>query len=232
MKSYLVVGGSSGIGKQIAEMLYMEGHRVFATYCRNKKESKDRLSYHYLDVTSDEVDFAFLPARLDGVVYCPGSLRLRPFNRTALADYEADYRLQVVGALKVLQHVVPLMKENGRGSVVLFSSVAAGRGFPFHASVAACKGAIEGLTKALAAELAPVIRVNCVAPSLTNTPLTAGLLNSEEKLRQHSGRHPLQRVGEALDIAAAAMFLLGDHAGWITAQTMHVDGGLSAIALP
>ena len=164
-------------------------------------------------------------------MYCPGAISLRPFNRIASEDFLKDYNLQVVGAVKVIQAALLKLKESKNGSIVLFSTVAVQLGLNFHSLVASSKGAIEGLTKALAAELAPTIRVNCIAPSLTNTPLAASLLNSDQKIDANAQRHPLKRVGTPLDIANAVEFLLTDKSSWVTGQILSIDGGMSTIKL-
>jgi NAD(P)-dependent dehydrogenase (short-subunit alcohol dehydrogenase family) len=163
--------------------------------------------------------------------YCPGSINLRPFERIKPIDFEIDYKLQVIGAIKIIQAVLPKLKKAENASIVLFSTVAVQSGFPFHTQVAASKGAIEGLTKALAAEYAPKIRVNCIAPSLTDTPLAANLLNNDQKKEANAARHPLKRIGAAEDIAHIAAFLLSEKASWITGQIMHVDGGMSSLKI-
>jgi NAD(P)-dependent dehydrogenase (short-subunit alcohol dehydrogenase family) len=228
MKNILVVGGSSGIGRSLCNKLAEAGHAVYATY-RNHPVEDDRIRFAFLDVTAKELDLSFLPDSLHGVVYCPGSISLRPFSRISSADFASDYELQVGGAVRVLQGVLARLKAGSNASVVLFSSVAAKTGMPFHTQVAATKSAIEGLSRALAAELAPGVRVNCIAPSLTDTPLAAALLSSPEKREANAQRHPMKRVGSADDIAAMAMFLLSDESGWMTGQVLHVDGGMSTI---
>jgi NAD(P)-dependent dehydrogenase (short-subunit alcohol dehydrogenase family) len=140
-----------------------------------------------------------------------------------------DYNLQVVGAIKSIQAVLPKLKASNGASIVLFSTVAVQLGLNFHSQVAASKGAIEGLTRALSAELAPSIRVNCIAPSLTDTPLAASLLNSEQKMEANAQRHPLKRVGTVQDISEMACFLLSNKTSWITGQVLHVDGGMGNI---
>ena len=224
------MGASSGIGKRIAEELLAEGHFVIATYNKNPISERRNMKTIQLDVTTAQIDASLLSDTMDGVVYCPGSIQLKPFLRITAQEMEADLSLQVTGAFRVLQQVVPLLKKNGNGSVVLFSTVASGRGFPFHSMVATSKGAIEGLTRALAAELSPTIRVNCIAPSITDTPLASRLLDTEDKKQQNAVRHPLKRIGTPADIAATAAFLLSDKSGWITGQVIHVDGGLSTIS--
>jgi NAD(P)-dependent dehydrogenase (short-subunit alcohol dehydrogenase family) len=182
-----------------------------------------------LNVLEETISPDFLPEVLTGLVYCPGSLQLRPFDRLKPEDFEADYKLQVIGAVKIIQLVLPRLKKAENAAIVLFSTVAVQTGLPFHTQVAASKGAIEGLTKALAAEFAPKIRVNCIAPSLTNTPLAASLLNTDQKMQVNAQRHPLKRIGTAADIANMAAFLLSENASWITGQIFHVDGGFSSV---
>ena len=228
MKKYLIIGASSGIGHSLAEMLAANGNEVFATFHQNEFESKQNIHAHALDVTTDfELDF--LPETLDGLVYCPGSINLKPFHRLKPQDYLADYSLQVVGAIKAIQQCLPKLKKGDNPSIVMFSTVAVQKGFGFHAQVAASKGAIEGLTKSLAAEFAPTIRVNAVAPSLTDTPLAAKILNTDQKRTANAERHPLNRIGQPRDIASMANFLLSEEASWMTGQILHVDGGMSTV---
>ncbi len=231
MKNYLVIGGSSGIGASITDELFQKENCVFASYKSNTKESKQNIQYFYLDVLNAQHDFSFLPEIIDGLIYCPGAILLKPFARINPDDFIKDYELQVIGAIKIIQQVLPRLKNASTASIVLFSTVAVQTGFNFHTVVASSKGAIEGLTKALAAELAPKIRVNCIAPSITNTPLAATFLNSEEKIAANAQRHPLKKIGEPKNIANLACFLLSDQSTWITGQIIHVDGGMSSIKL-
>lgn len=225
MKKYLIIGASSGIGKALAETLVEEGHQVIGTY-NNTTPNNEQVQFHHYDV-NDDIDF--IPERLDGLVYCPGSINLLPFRRIKPEAFIEDFKLQVVGAIKVIQEAIPALKKADQASIVLFSTVAVQSGFNFHTQVAVSKGAIEGLCKSLAAELSPSIRVNVVAPSLTDTPLAAKILQTPEKKEANGQRHPLKRVGEAEDIANTAAFLLSDKAAWITGQIIHVDGGMSTL---
>jgi len=230
MANYLIIGGSSGIGSSLVAQLVEEGHQVFATYNTHPVTSSfPNLSYFPLNVLDETLDLSFLPEKLDGIAFCPGAIQLKPFARIQAADFVADYQLQVVGAIKVIQGALPALKNAEQASIVLFSTVAVQLGLNFHSLVSASKGAIEGLTKSLAAELAPKIRVNAIAPSLTNTPLAAGLLNSDQKMEANAERHPLKRVGKPEDVSAMAAFLLSPKTSWITGQILSVDGGMGAL---
>jgi NAD(P)-dependent dehydrogenase (short-subunit alcohol dehydrogenase family) len=230
MQNFLVIGASSGIGKQIVSKLIGEGNQVFGTYNQQPTVSdSDLVSYHHLDVTSSDFDLSFLPEQLDGLVYCPGSIILKPFERIKADDFIKDYELQVLGAIKTIQKAIPKLKKSDMASVVLFSTVAVQVGLPFHSVVSSSKGAIEGLTKALAAEYASKVRFNAIAPSLTDTPLAAALLNTPEKKEANAARHPMKRIGTVDDIAEMACFLLSNKSSWVTGQIFHIDGGMSTI---
>lgn len=231
MGNFLVIGASSGIGQGIANQLAAEGHHVYATYQKNQFDTSSNITSFHMNVLDEQLDFSVLPATLDGLVYCPGAINLRPFARITPNDFTQDFNLQVGGAIKVIQAVLPALKSSGNASIILFSTVAVQLGLNFHTQVSVSKGAIEGLTKALSAELAPTIRVNCIAPSLTDTPLAATLLNTEQKVEANALRHPLKRVGKVSDISEMACFLLSEKSSWVTGQIMHVDGGMSAIKL-
>ena len=228
MKNYLIVGGSSGIGKALVDLINKEGHKTYATYNKNSGEGSH---YHFLDVTADTLDLSFLPDSLDGFAYCPGSINLVPFARIKPNDFTNDFQLQVVGAIKVLQAILPKLKAAENASVVFFSTVAVQTGYNFHSQVATSKGALEGLTRSLAAELAPKIRVNAVAPSITDTPLAAKFLSSEDKKNANAQRHPLKKIGTPEDVAQMAAFLLSDKSSWMTGQILAVDGGMSSVKL-
>jgi NAD(P)-dependent dehydrogenase (short-subunit alcohol dehydrogenase family) len=232
MANFFIVGASSGIGQQLAKQLSTDGHKIYATYHKNPVTSyNNSIAFYKLNVLDETINLDFLPESIDGLVYCPGSINLRAFERINPTDFNEDFNLQLTGAVKILQKVMPRLKKSENASVVLFSTVAVQLGLGFHSQVAASKGAIEGLTKALAAEYAPKIRFNCIAPSLTDTPLASSLLNSEAKIEANAQRHPLKRIGKVNDIANAAEFLLSEKASWITGQIFHVDGGLSTIKI-
>ncbi len=228
MKQFLIVGGTKGIGLATTQALLKEGHKV---YVWARTQSDIGGAQVIVNDVTGELDLSNLPEVLDGVVYCPGTINLKPFHRLTQDDFARDWQVNVMGAVATLQAVMPRLKSAERASVVLFSTVAVALGMPFHASIASAKGAIEGLTKSLAAEWAPKIRVNAIAPSLTQTSLAEKLLSSDEKIDAASKRHPLQRIGSPKDIAALVVFLLGDDASFITGQVMHTDGGVSSVKL-
>lgn len=232
MANYFIIGGSSGIGRQLSVKLAKAGHQVYATYNEHQPESEiSELIYRKCNVLEDEIDVDFLPDTVEGLVYCPGSINLKPFLRMKPVDFMRDFELQLVGAVKMIKAAFPKLKASDNASIVLFSTVAVQMGFPFHSQVAVSKGAIEGLSKSLAAEFAPSIRVNCVAPSLTDTPMAAHLLTSEDKRNVNAERHPLKKIGKPEDIANMIEFLLSEKSGWITGQVFHVDGGMSTVKI-
>jgi NAD(P)-dependent dehydrogenase (short-subunit alcohol dehydrogenase family) len=226
-KNILLIGGSTGIGLEIANQLVKENNVIVAS--RNKGELNDDIKHLEFDVLKDNIEDLDLPEKIHGLVYCPGSINLRPFKMLKHKDFEEEMNLNFLSLIKVVQGVMPKLKEAENASLVFFSTVAVKVGMPFHTSVAAAKGAIEGFAKSLAAEYAPSLRVNVIAPSLTDTPLAEKLLSNDSKKEKMSERHPLKRVGNAKDIANAATFLLSDENSWITGQIIGVDGGLSTL---
>jgi NAD(P)-dependent dehydrogenase (short-subunit alcohol dehydrogenase family) len=225
-KNYFIIGASSGIGSALADKLIASGANVYAG--SRTKSQNSKVEWQYLDVSKPEFSIPNpLPESLHGFVYCPGSISLKPFSRISNEEFRATLELNVQGAFQAIKHVVPALKKSGEGSILLFSTIAVQTGMPFHASIAAAKGAIEGLTRALAAELAPNIRVNAIAPSLTETPLSTNLLNSEEKRTNAANRHPLKRIGTPADIAEAAYLLLTNP--FITGQILPIDGGIGTL---
>lgn len=226
-KNILLIGGSTGIGLEIANQLVKENNVIVAS--RNKGELNDDIKHLEFDVLKDNIEDLDLPEKIHGLVYCPGSINLKPFKMLKHKDFEEEMNLNFLSLIKVVQGIMPKLKEAENASLVFFSTVAVKVGMPFHTSVAAAKGAIEGFAKSLAAEYAPSLRVNVIAPSLTDTPLAEKLLSNDSKKDKMSERHPLKRVGNAKDIANAATFLLSDENSWITGQIIGVDGGLSTL---
>ncbi|MDW8089431.1 MAG: SDR family oxidoreductase [Bacteroidia bacterium] len=226
---YWLIGGSHGIGRSLVDLLLQEGHEVIV-FARTRGDLPPTVQYFAGDILKDELPPLQPP--LHGLVYLPGSITLRPFHQLREADFLADWHINCGGAIRALQHAYKVLRETTEGvSVVLVSTVAVQVGMAFHASIAAAKGALEGLVRSLAAEWAPSIRVNAVAPSLTQTPLAAKLLQTPERLQQAAQRHPLRRIGTPQDIAAAIAFLLSPHSSWITGQVLFVDGGLNALRI-
>lgn len=229
MKNFVVIGGSSGIGLEIVSQLESQGHRVFATYCNNAVQDRANVTYQHFDAMGELPNMDHLPEAIDGLVYCPGSINLKPFKRFTEDDFINDYKLNVIGATRVIKELQKKLSKAEQSSIVLFSTVAVQSGFSFHSQVSASKGAIEGLTKALASEFAPKIRVNAVAPSLTNTPLAGKLLGTPEKIAALAERNPMKTIGHPAEIAKAATYLLTDQSAWITGQILHIDGGQSTL---
>ncbi|GAB3658101.1 SDR family oxidoreductase [Echinicola sediminis] len=231
MGNYLIIGASSGIGRELALQLQGEGNQVIGTYFSKKPEEENNIQYLPFNVMEDKLDLGQLPDQLDGLAYCPGSIDLKPFSRIKEEDFLKGLRLNVYGAVRTIQEILPLLKQSNEGSILLFSTVAVQLGLTFHTEVSMVKGAIEGLVRSLAAELAPTIRVNAIAPSLTDTPLAGSLLNSDEKRKANAQRHPLRRIGKPEDIAEMAAFLLSSKSSWISGQILPVDGGMSSMRI-
>jgi NAD(P)-dependent dehydrogenase (short-subunit alcohol dehydrogenase family) len=227
-KNILFIGGSSGIGLETIKLLHEKHNLIVA--CRSDENLSDLdITYLKFDVLNDELDLEKIPETLDGFVYFPGSINLRPFRGLKLSTFEEDLNINFLSMVKTLQKVLNNLKQSDNSSVVLYSTVAVKVGMPFHTSVSASKGAIEGFAKSLAAELSPNIRVNVIAPSLTDTPLASRFLNNDLKKEKVGERHPLKRHGQARDIANSTSFLLSDKSSWVTGQVLGVDGGMSTL---
>lgn len=225
-KNILLIGGSHGIGLSLAQQL-QENCSVYVASRNKDGLDETNITHIRFDATSDDLDTANLPDELHGFAYCPGSINLKPFKMLSLETFKEDMQLNFFSMVKVVKEIMPRMADGA--SMVFFSTVAVGTGMPFHTSVAAAKGAIEGFAKSLAAEYAPKLRVNVIAPSLVDTPLADRLLNNDRKREKMADRHPLKRVGEASDIANIAVFLLSENSTWMTGQIVGVDGGMSTL---
>lgn len=232
-KNILVVGGSSGIGLSLVKLLHQQNANVYVLSRSASEDWPADVQYLKVDITGNLDSLAgFLPAELHGLVYSVGSINLKPFGRLTEEDFLNDYRINVLGAARTIQQSVKQLKNAGASSVVLMSSVAAKTGMPYHASIAAAKAAVEGLAVSLAAELAAQqIRVNVVAPSLTDTPLAQSLLSSPEKREASAKRHPLGKIGQPEDISRLITFLLSEESNWITGQVIGIDGGLGKLKI-
>ena len=224
-KTYLFAGASSAIAQAVLEQ--MKNNSVIGLSTKNTLSNDYFSTHQVLDYTKNNLPDLLEP--LDGLVYFPGSINLKPFNCIREDDFLNDYKINALGAVHVIQKYLANLKKSPLASIVLISTVAVSQGMPYHASISMAKGAIEGLALALAAEFAPNIRVNVVAPSLTQTPLADKLLNTPEKIETSDKRHPLKRIGQAEDIANAIHFLLTEKSSWMTGQVLNVDGGMSCI---
>ncbi|WP_327018571.1 SDR family oxidoreductase [Croceibacter atlanticus] len=227
-KNIVLIGGSKGIGLSITELL-QDDHNLFVASRTTGELDTSLVTHLEFDVQKDDITSLNLPDQIDGLVFCPGSINLKPFKMLKPSDFEEDININFMSLVKTVHALLPKLKKSEQASLVFFSTVAVKVGMPFHTSVAAAKGAIEGFAKALAAEYAPTFRVNVIAPSLTDTPLAAQLLNNDKKREKMNDRHPLKRVGTTEDIAAIAKFLLTDQSAWITGQVFGVDGGMSTL---
>jgi 3-oxoacyl-[acyl-carrier protein] reductase len=224
-RTILLIGGNTGIGLATAHQLLNRGDNVIAAVRQPGPLAELGVKVQPFDALNPTT--LELPPVLDGLVYFPGTITLKPFHRLTPDDFLADFKVNCHGAVAAIQSALPALKASPEAAVVLFSTVAAAQGMPFHASIAAAKAAVEGLARSLAAELAPKIRVNVIAPSLTDTPLASALLGGEAKREAGAKRHPLQRIGDPADTAKLVEFLLSDAARFMTGQTLRPDGGLS-----
>ena len=236
-KNFVIAGGSKGIGLELTRQISAAGGNV-TVFSRTQGDltSEDKIIHHACDFTrdsdGDDFDASQLPEQIHGVAYCPGSINLRSFRGLKLEDFRDDFEINVIGAVKFLKACMGGLKKGSDthpASAVLFSTVAVGKGLSMHASVAAAKGAIEGMARSIAAEWAPHIRVNCLAPALTETALTESFFSTEEKRAAMDAKYPLRRSGQPDDIASMAKFLLCPEHSWITGQIIGVDGGMSSL---
>ena len=227
MKKILVIGGSKGIGKAIVASL-LEENKVINISRTEPTENHQNLTHYSCDVLVDE-----LPEieGLDTLIYCPGSINLKPISRLKLEDFRQDFEINVIGAVKAIQQYLPILKKGKNPSILLFSTVAAKLGMPYHASVAAAKSGVEGLVKSLGAELAPIIRVNGIAPTVTDTELASKLLRNERMIESITERHPLKRFLNPEEVADMATFLISNKANSISGQIFEMDCGIVSFKL-
>lgn len=223
-KNIVLIGGSTGIGLKLAQIL--KGEHSVTIISRNNPEL-DGTIHHQVDITKDELPDLDEP--IDGLVYLPGSINLKPFKMLREENFKNDFEINFLGAVRSIKKYEENLKESVAASVIMFSTVAVQQGLSFHASVSAAKGAVEGFIRSMAAEYAPNIRFNAIAPSVVDTPLAKNLLRNEKQRNRSEERHPMKRIGEPKDIANAAKYLLSDESSWMTGQILHVDGGLSSI---
>ena len=222
MKTIIIVGGSKGIGKALVEKLVPSCHVI--NISRTAPEiSHDHLTHFSCDVTKENLPDI---ESADGLVYCPGSINLKPISRLSIDDFKNDFEINVLGAVKVIQKYLPILKNGKTPSIVLFSTVAAKLGMPFHASIAVAKSGIEGLVKSLGAELAPWLRINAIAPTVTNTDLASKLLRNEKMIENITARHPLKKFLAPEEVADMTDFLLSEKASSISGQIFEMDCGI------
>lgn len=227
MRTVILVGGSKGIGNAIATNL-LENNKVINISRTVPEQSHTNLKHISCDILSDE-----LPEieEADTLIYCPGSINLKPISRLSLDEFRDDFEINVLGAVKAIQKYLPILKNGNKPSILLFSTVAAKLGMPFHASVAAAKSGVEGLVKSLGAELAPTIRVNAIAPTVTNTDLASKLLRNEKMIENMTERHPLKKFLNPDEVAEMAVFLTSDKAASISGQIFQMDCGIVSLKL-
>jgi NAD(P)-dependent dehydrogenase (short-subunit alcohol dehydrogenase family) len=227
-KNILLVGGSTGIGYETAKRLQNDYNVNVAS--RKKGDLAElNVTHHEFDVLEDDISNLDLPDQLDGLLYLPGTINLKPFKMMRSNVFEDDMKINFLKLVDTTQALLDKLKASDQASIVYISTVAVQTGMPFHTSVAAAKGAIEGFARSLAAEYAPNFRVNVIAPSLTNTPLANKLLGNDKKKEKMDARHPLKRVAEAADIAEMTTYLLTDKSSWMTGQVIGLDGGMSSL---
>ncbi|TYB74351.1 SDR family NAD(P)-dependent oxidoreductase [Bizionia myxarmorum] len=222
MKTYIIVGGSKGIGRAITQNL-LENHKI-VNLSRSKPDLEHANLTHYsVDILTDELPDL---EQADGLIYCPGSINLKPIGRLKLEDFRADFEINVIGAVKAIQKYQAIIKKGDKPAMLFFSTVAAKLGMPFHTSVAAAKSAVEGLVKSVGAELAPTVRVNAIAPTVTDTELASNLLRNEKMIENITDRHPLKKFLNPTEVAQMAAFLLSDQAASISGQVFEMDCGI------
>lgn len=231
-KNYVVVGGTSGIGYEIVRILSQADHMVFclSRHSTNNVDHLSNVSYINWNALESFEKGGELPDMLDGLVYCPGSIELKPFKSISEQKFLEDFDLNVVGGIRILKKTIDRLKNNPEvSSVVWFSTVAVQMGMPYHSLVSSSKGAVEGLIRSLAAEYAPSVRFNAISPSLTDTPLAKKLLSTAEKYENMALRHPMKRIGSPEEVAQMAVYLLSDKSSWVTGQVWHIDGGMRSL---
>lgn len=227
MKTFIIVGGSRGVGAAIVSEL-VDTHNII-NISRNAPElTHKNLTHHSCDVLLD--DLPNIEA-VDGLVYCPGSINLKPISRLNLDDFRSDFEINVIGAVKAIQKYLPQLKNGVDPSIVLFSTVAVKLGMPYHASVATSKAGVEGLVKSLGAELAPTIRVNAIAPTVTNTDLASKLLRNDKMIESITDRHPLKKFLNPSEVAGMATFLMSNKGSSFSGQVFEMDCGIVSLKL-
>lgn len=222
MKNIVIIGGSKGIGSAI--LLQQLETNIVYNISRNAPEiTHPNLKHFSVDVLQDALPDL---EAVDTLIYCPGSINLKPIGSLSIDDFRNDFEINVIGAVKAIQKYLPLLRKGTNPSIVLFSTVAAKLGMPFHASIATAKAGIEGLVKSLGAELASVIRINAIAPTITETTLAAGILRNDRMKENMIERHPMKGYLKPTEVANMAQFLISDQAKSISGQIFEMDYGI------
>ncbi|WP_298510974.1 SDR family NAD(P)-dependent oxidoreductase [uncultured Kordia sp.] len=227
MKNILVIGGSKGIGAAIVNS-QINHHNVINISRTAPEITSNNLTHYSCNILEDELPDL---EAVDTLIYCPGSINLKPVSRLKIDDFRNDYEINVIGAVKAIQKYLPALKKGTHPNILLFSTVATHLGMPFHASIAAAKSAVEGLVKTLAAEFAPTIRVNAIAPTVTNTGLASKLLRNDKMIENISERHPLKKFLQPQEVADMADFLISDKARSTSGQIFTMDCGIVSLKL-
>lgn len=227
-KQWLLVGGNSGMGAAIVDRLLARDDEIWCL-SRHIEQFSGAVHKRQWNVLEQDFPVDFLPEKLDGLIYCPGSIRLKPFTQIRLEEFQEDLALNTFGAIKALQACYSPLSKSEHASVLLFSTVAVQTGLKFHASVATAKGALEGLVRSLAAEWAPRIRVNAVAPALIETPLSQPLIRDDKRRQGIEQMNPMKRIGQPDSIASLSEWLLTMPTPFVTGQVFAVDGGMSSV---
>ncbi|RAJ15733.1 SDR family NAD(P)-dependent oxidoreductase [Arenibacter echinorum] len=222
MKTIVIVGGSKGIGKAIVGNL-VDAHKVINLSRSAPENTHANLTHYNVDILKDDLPEI---TALDAIVYCPGSINLKPIARLSLEDFREDFEINVIGAVKTIQKYLEVLKKGQHPSVLLFSTVASKLGMPYHASIATAKSGVEGLVKSLGAELAPNVRINAIAPTVTDTQLASKLLRNEKMIENIKERHPLKKFLDPKEVAEMAEFLLSEKASSISGQIFEMDYGI------
>ena len=227
MNKILIIGGSKGIGNAILQQ-QLENNQVYNISRSSPEISHPNLVHFSIDVLQDE-----LPDidAIDSLIYCPGSINLKPILNLSIDDFRNDFEINVIGAVKVIQKYLPALKKAKKPSIVLFSTVAAKLGMPFHASIATAKSGVEGLVKSLGAELASVVRINAIAPTITETSLSASILRNDRMKENMIERHPMKNYLKPDEVAHMANYLISENAGSISGQVFEMDYGLVSFKL-
>tara|TARA_R110002124_G_C8974716_1_gene515942 strand:+ start:104278 stop:104961 length:684 start_codon:yes stop_codon:yes gene_type:complete len=222
MRTFIILGGSRGIGRAILDVLVQKNHVINISRSRPEVEHEN-LTHYSCDILTDELPDI---EKADSLIYCPGSINLKPFEGLSLDDFRSDFEINVVGAVRAIQKYIDILKKGNHSSIILFSTVASKLGMPYHTSTAASKSAIEGLVKSLGAEFAPTVRVNAIAPTVTDTDLASKLLRNEKMTAKMIERHPLKKYLEPKEVAEMATFLLSEKAASISGQIFEMDCGI------